>query len=75
MTPEYFDVTNGEYDNEQVEGRPYNHEGATPGKGSFNFAAGHYADDFSSYGTEVGGKSESSETTVDAGRANRGKES
>jgi len=53
------------------------HEGSTPGQGSFNYSAKHYANEFTGgYGVNVGGSEASREkTNVEAQSTERGKES
>lgn len=75
MTPSPISVSRDKYQDEIPSDRPM-HDNTTPGNGGFNWDAGHYATDFSSYGVAVGDKGKTA-TTVDVNphAANRGKES
>ena len=72
---EYLSVHYDGQGNEIAEDRPM-HENTTPAMGSPNYGAKHYADDFKSYGSAVGGSSTSRQSTdVTGDAANRGDES
>lgn len=75
MTPPPIADHDDEYKNCIPTDRPM-HENTTPGMGAFNWDAGHYATDFSSYGKQVASVAPSKVTVdVNPHAANRGDES
>ena len=73
----YVEMHYDESGNEIPGSGDFMHENSTPGNGSSNYGAEHYANEFrGSYGVSVNGGSPSREaTTVNAQSTERGKES